>query len=172
MNVWFTSDTHFNHTNIIEYCDRPFDSVEEMNETIIRRWNDRVDHDDHVYHLGDVGLGRAGDLNPILNRLNGKIYLIRGNHESCAQNKMNRDRFEWIRYYYILNCGMYNPDWNDYELILFHFPIETWNKRHYGTVHLHGHIHSGDQKTSENRFDVGVDSWGFEPVRLEEFIPI
>lgn len=170
MTVWFTSDTHFNHSNIIEYAERPFSDVEEMNETLIKKWNDRVGVDDHVYHLGDFALGRAKDVSNIIDRLNGKIHLIIGNHESCAQKRINRNKFQWIKRYYELNLGHYNPKLNDVSIVLFHFPIETWNKSHYGQLHFHGHVHSSMPKTALNRFDVGVDAWDYRPVSLEEFM--
>ena len=79
--VFFTSDTHFNHMNIISYCQRPFRDIHEMNETIIVNWNNAVAPDDIVFHLGDFCLGGANEWNRILDRLNGRIYLILGNHD-------------------------------------------------------------------------------------------
>jgi calcineurin-like phosphoesterase family protein len=73
--LFFTADTHFGHANIIKYCQRPFSSVEEMNETLIANWNRVVAAEDTVYHLGDVALG---DAKPVLDRLKGKIVLIVG----------------------------------------------------------------------------------------------
>ena len=74
--VFFTSDTHFNHTNIIRFCDRPFGSTEEMNEKLIGNWNSVVGPDDIVFHLGDFCLGGSAEWTKVLDRLNGKIYLI------------------------------------------------------------------------------------------------
>ena len=79
--VFFTSDTHFNHTNIIRFCNRPFKDVTHMNETIIANWNSVVGPDDIIFHLGDFYLGSSAECINVLNRLNGKIYLIAGNHE-------------------------------------------------------------------------------------------
>lgn len=79
--VFFTSDTHFNHMNIISYCQRPFRDIHEMDETIIVNWNNAVAPDDIVFHLGDFCLGGANEWNRILDRLNGRIYLILGNHD-------------------------------------------------------------------------------------------
>ena len=78
--VYFISDTHFNHKNIIKYCNRPFDSIEQMNETLINNWNDIVSDKDIIYHLGDFALGSKELILDIVNRLNGSKYLIRGNH--------------------------------------------------------------------------------------------
>jgi calcineurin-like phosphoesterase family protein len=79
--VYFTSDTHFYHSNIIGFCKRPFKNVEDMNETLIGNWNRVVSQDDIVFHLGDFCLGGSHEWTKILNRLNGKIYLILGNHD-------------------------------------------------------------------------------------------
>ena len=76
--VFFTSDTHFYHANIIELCHRPFRSVDNMNEMLIANWNKVVGADDIVFHLGDFCLGNSGKWNRILDRLNGMIYLILG----------------------------------------------------------------------------------------------
>ena len=84
--VFFTSDTHFNHTNIIRFCNRPFKDVSHMNETIISNWNRVVSPEDIVFHLGDFCLGGSAEWVNVLNRLNGKIYLISGNHDRITRN--------------------------------------------------------------------------------------
>ncbi len=84
MTVWFTSDTHFAHRNVIEFCKRPFASIEEMDEEIIRRWNERVEPGDRVYHLGDFAFG---DHDPYLSRLNGMKNLVIGNHDGGRWRK-------------------------------------------------------------------------------------
>ena len=82
--IWFTSDTHFNHTNILKYepNTRPFATIEEMNETIISNWNKVVGEEDTIYVLGDFFMGLLTDIEPIFKRLNGKVILIRGNHDT------------------------------------------------------------------------------------------
>lgn len=75
--IYFISDTHFCHSNIIKYCDRPFKDVKEMNETIINNWNNIVTNEDIVYHLGDFCLSTDDEIKNIFNRLNGTIILIR-----------------------------------------------------------------------------------------------
>ena len=81
MRIFVVADTHFNHENIIRYCNRPFNNVYEMNEKIIENWNSVVEKDDTVYHLGDYGFGKKEELQEIFNRLNGIKYLIMGNHD-------------------------------------------------------------------------------------------
>ena len=94
--VFFTSDTHFYHGNIIRFCNRPFEDVEMMNETIISNWNNTVGLDDTVFHLGDFCLGGSAEWTKILDRLNGKIYLILGNHDLKNLRQGYVDRFEHV----------------------------------------------------------------------------
>lgn len=98
--VFFTSDHHFGHTNILKFCNRPFNSIDEMNEELIKRWNEKISPEDEVYHLGDFALTTSEQFKEIINRLNGTIYLIVGNHEGTALG--NRKRFKWIKEYYEL----------------------------------------------------------------------
>ena len=79
MEMFFTGDHHFGHANIIKYCNRPFNSVEEMDEMLIDEWNYVVNPDDIVYHLGDIAFS-MNELDKIIRRLNGTIYIIPGNH--------------------------------------------------------------------------------------------
>ena len=94
--VFFTSDTHFYHGNIIRFCNRPFKDVGMMNETIISNWNNTVGLDDIVFHLGDFCLGGSAEWTKILDRLNGKIYLILGNHDLKNLRQGYVDRFEHL----------------------------------------------------------------------------
>ena len=94
--IWFTSDTHFYHSNIIGFCKRPFKNVEDMNETLIENWNRVVGQDDIVFHLGDFCLGGSAEWTKILDRLNGKIYLIMGNHDLKNIRQGYINRFEHV----------------------------------------------------------------------------
>ena len=85
--TYLVSDTHFNHSNIIKYCSRPFSNIEEMNKVIIDNWNNIVDKEDTVYHLGDFGFGTKEELKEIFDKLNGKKYLIMGNHDRRVGKK-------------------------------------------------------------------------------------
>jgi len=82
MKIWITSDSHFNHENIIKYCKRPFHSLEQMNETLIEKWNKNVAKEDLVIHLGDFAFGSAEKMEEIRRKLNGIIIVLAGNHES------------------------------------------------------------------------------------------
>lgn len=161
MTVYFTGDTHFSHKNIIKYDSRPYSSVEEMNEALIKNWNAIVQTTDSVYHLGDVGIGRPAALRAILDRLNGKIFLIRGNHDKTAEHKLCRDRFEWIKDYHfaVFNDGI--------KIALFHYALRVWDRSHRGAWNLYGHSH-GRLKPIEGSLslDIGVNSWDYKPVSL------
>ena len=104
-HTFFTSDTHFNHANIISFCNRPFKDVEQMNEVMIANWNHVIGKDDSVFHLGDFCLGGAAEWTKILDRLNGKIYLIMGNHDlkNIRQGFISRALKVGIR-----KCGNYS----------------------------------------------------------------
>lgn len=165
--IFFTSDHHFGHKNINKFSNRPFSSVEEMDEELIKRWNEKVSPEDEVYHMGDVGLMSSGKLKSILDRLNGKIYLIKGNHESSALDCASR--FEWIKDYFELTVKDAEAYKGEQFIVLFHYAIKEWNASHYGTWHLYGHYHGGlaDDSTSRS-IDIGVDCHNFYPLSYEE----
>lgn len=162
-NVFFTADTHFNHAKCCDLFRKGrFSSLEEMNESIIERWNSRVTKGDRVYHLGDVALGGASEARKILDRLNGQIFLIRGNHERVAEHKLCMSRFVWIKDYFGLKFG-------DQKIYLCHYAFRTWNCAHHGSWNLHGHSHGTLLELPNARqCDVGVDCWDFYPVSFEE----
>lgn len=151
--IWFTSDTHFLHANIIRFSNRPFNDVDHMTEELIRAWNEVVDPDDDVYHMGDVSLGRADKTVTILNRLNGNIHLITGNHEKSVLDKeYTRNRFVWIKPYHEMYIGKQT-------IVLCHYSFRVWNKSHHGSYMLYGHSHDSMEKEPWGRsMDVGVDS--------------
>lgn len=165
--IFFTSDHHFGHENIIRFCDRPFADAKEMNEVMIERWNEKVKPKDEVYHLGDFGLTYMENLATILDQLNGKKYLIAGNHEGAA--KQNPHKFEWIKDYYELKVK--DPDCKNgvQRIILFHYAMRTWRGAGRGNWHLYGHSH-GNLPDLEDMlsFDIGVDAHDFYPLSYEE----
>lgn len=165
--IYYTADLHFGHKNIIEYEDRPYKDVHEMNIKLIENWNSKVKLNDDIYVLGDfafVGKNLPMDiLMSFINQLNGKIHLIRGNHDSWVDKKSFNPRlFESIDYYKeIKDQGK--------DIVLCHYPIENWNGAEYGSIHLHGHLHKHPTKLYRpNRFNVGVDCYKYYPVTLDE----
>ena len=171
---FYTSDLHLDHKRIIEYEDRPYYDIEDMNQDIIRRWNKKVGPDDEVYILGDFCFDNKGPRTMnFLNQLNGKKYLIVGNHDAFLSSKnFDRSLFEWIKNYAEIYDG------EDF-VCLFHYPIAVWNKKHHGAYHLYGHIHKNTGNSGhhplefnlgDHAFNVGVDVRNFEPKTLKELI--
>ena len=156
MATWFTSDTHFGHIRIIELAHRPFGTVEEMDETMIARWNERVATGDLIYHLGDFALA---DHNIYLPRLNGQKRLIIGNHDHSNRVKKAAG---WNTINDMLTVKV-----DDVSIVLCHYGLRVWNKSHYGALHFYGHSH-GSLPGDSQSIDVGVDCWDFRPISLEE----
>jgi calcineurin-like phosphoesterase family protein len=156
MKQFFISDTHFNHKNIIRYVSRPFGSVDEMNEEMIRRWNSVVTNDDIVYHNGDFGFGSG--LGNILDRLNGKaIYLIKGNHDR-PMKAINRIGFDGIFDTLVVEDG-------GLFLGMSHYPNSIVGKR--CDIYLYGHVHNNDSPTPWNHVNICVEKADYYPVDLE-----
>lgn len=160
-NIFFTADTHFNHQGILIH--RPqYTSLDEMNNSIITRWNSRVKKGDRVYHLGDFALGHPKSAANILDNLNGQIYLILGNHDSVAQNNTVKHKFLWQK-------DFYYGDFNGQKIALSHYAMRTWRSSHKGSWQLYGHSHGSlSELPYLKSFDVGVDCWSFYPVSFEE----
>jgi len=158
--VWFTSDTHFGHKNIIRYSNRPFDSVEEMDEELIKNWNAVVGENDIVYHIGDVSLTKYDKTLHILSRLNGRKHLITGNHEKSVMSKeYNRQMFESINQ--LKKIYVEDPDvkGGKQAIVLCHFAMRVWDKSHHGAWHLYGHSHDSlEYEKWGKSMDVGVDA--------------
>ena len=171
--------THFNHENIIRFCKRPFKDVNHMNEEIIKRWNNVVKPDDIVFHLGDFAWGGSDVWSKTLNRLNGHIYLIEGNHDEKNLRQGYYSKFEHVAYQmhiYIEGQSIY----------LNHYPFLCFAGTYRGeeaTWQLFGHVHSGPNNTGldvdrlahlfPTQYDVGVDNNNFTPVsfyQLREII--
>lgn len=151
--VFFTGCTHFGHANIIRLCNRPFSSVEEMDEVLVENWNKTIKKGDTVYHHGDFAYKGKASHDEYLSKLNGNILLIQGNH----------DPSRWGQPYRELKL--------DKKLIvMMHYPIEEWNGYFRGAIHTHCHTHKPDLVSAKRRFNVGVDSCNYTPISLEEIL--
>ena len=169
--VYFTSDTHFNHTNIISYCQRPFKNVDEMNERIIANWNEVVGENDIIFHLGDFCLGGAAEWTRLLERLNGKIYLIMGNHDRKNIRQVFMDRFEHVAMQMHIEVGKQ-------RIYLNHYPFLCFEGGYKDVWQLFGHVHTRKSNTGidagrlqylyPTQYDVGVDNNNFAPVSFEQ----
>lgn len=166
--LFFTSDHHFGHTNIIKLCNRPFSSIEEMNEVLIQKWNEKISPEDEVYYLGDFAMTKDTELiADILDQLNGTIYLITGNHEGAALN--HRKRFKWIKEFHELKVK--DPDCKNgvQRIVLFHYAMRVWRGELRGNWHLYGHSHGSlPDEPHRKTFDIGVDCHDFYPLSYEE----
>lgn len=166
MKKFYTSDLHLGHFNIIRLCNRPFQTIEEMNEILIKNWNSKVGKDDEVYILGDMFY--KCDIQMVkdtLNQLNGKKYLIKGNHDVFLKQLNWRDYFERVESYMEIDDGKR-------MVCLFHYPIEEWNGYYRKSYMLYGHVHENmcNVKEHERKFNVGVDVNDFMPMTLDEMI--
>ncbi len=132
MKIFFTSDTHFGHANIIKYCNRPFESVNQMDEVLINNWNSVVRPDDEVYHLGDFSFA---DPKKYVYRLNGKIHLIKGNHDYRRKDRLFLEAgIVWVK-------DLFELKKVDPNIVLCHYAMRVWPKSHYGAWQLYGHSH-------------------------------
>ena len=169
MNIFFSSDTHWNHSRIIQYCNRPFSCIGEHDESLIQNWNSVVKKTDQIYHLGDIAFGQPEFLRKnILDRLNGKIYLIKGNHDKALKKEIFSSKFEWVKDYFELNIQI--PEKK--RLVLCHYHFLTWNKKLFGSWHLYGHSHQTENKQEDLSYDVGVDANEYRPVHIDQLIKV
>lgn len=162
-NIWITSDTHYSHRNIIRYCNRPFNTIEEHDEELIRRFNSRVGYDDIVYHLGDFCLGDSRASTNIYRRLNGREkILIKGNHDKLRNY---RDIFTAIQDVLLLKLSKSASDW----IWLSHYAHARWPHAHHGALHVFGHSH-GHFKGLGRSMDIGVDTSNYYPYHIDEIV--
>lgn len=177
--VWFTSDTHFFHRNVIEYCKRPFDSLEDMHDSMIRDWNIVVRPDDTVYILGDFCFGGAGKIAGINAHLNGNKILIRGNHDDKRVLRSQDLGFAQVIDSTSQGHRIELPGLTAY---LSHYPYagggdssheeRFTNKRMVddgSSILLHGHVHQ-HWKRKGRMLNVGVDVWDYMPISPEMVI--
>ena len=172
--VFYTSDLHLGHENILHLCNRPFKDIEEMDRTIIENWNKRVHKRDTVYLLGDVLWDRRR-VGEYMSALNGKKILITGNHDGpWAKKAANQGYFESVLPYLETHL-------NGYAVTMCHYPMLEWkgsreDPPHRIGYHIHGHIHNrvADEYIplyrQFNALNAGMDVNGFVPVTFEELL--
>jgi calcineurin-like phosphoesterase family protein len=181
MTVWFSSDLHFGHANIIGYSDRPFRDVGAMNRAMIERWNAVVAPYDTVWMLGDIALGRIEESLPLVGQLNGVKRLVAGNHDRCWPS-LGTKADKWVERY--LDAGFTEIANNEVTLQVgdtsvraCHFPYRGDSHDHDRYVEerpvddggwlLHGHVHER-WRQRERMINVGVDAWNYQPVSETE----
>jgi calcineurin-like phosphoesterase family protein len=171
---YYIADTHFSHKNIIKYEDRPFTSVEQMNNIMIEKWNKKVKEGDNVYILGDFAFATESICRALLSILKGNKFLIWGNHDKDIKHNKDIQRyFVWCKDYHVIYDKINSKE---IPIILFHYPIQVWDRKHHGSIHLYGHIHSDKENHHPmvsnlvNAYNVGVDVNNFEPMTIQELI--
>lgn len=163
-NVWFTADTHFGHSRIIEYCKRPFKDHEEMDEAILERFNSRIKRGDLLYHLGDIAWS-SYNLEDFFGRLNTKaVHLVYGNHDKQPPNVYSK-YVQWQGDYKRITVG-------SVPIVLFHYPIRSWNHKGRGGFQLYGHCHGSLEPGLGRSMDVGVDTHDFYPYHWDEIYDV
>ena len=158
---YITSDEHMGHRNIIKYCNRPFDDVQEMDETIIERHNEVVRDGDTVIHAGDYTLQPTKErAEQYIRRLNGHHIFISGSHD------------RWLGKNHPIQ--IYERKFNGILFVVCHYALHVWAQSHYGSYMLYGHSHSGlshtDKEPIGKVLDVGVDGHNFYPWSVDEII--
>jgi len=169
---YFISDHHWGHISIIKMSNRPFNNLHEMNLFMIDEWNKTVGINDDVYYLGDL----MYKMNPkhfvrnVLNKLNGKIYLIIGNHDEKHLHKYIH-RFEWAKDVHYMNYEYNNKIYN---FVLYHYPIYSWKGIYKGYIHIHGHTHKKKEIETipkrGNILNVNCEFLDYKPISIEEII--
>jgi calcineurin-like phosphoesterase family protein len=172
-NIFFCSDLHENHANVIKYDNRPFKDVSHMNAELIRRWNNKVGVNDTVFYLGDLTFRKdIEEIKIFVNQLNGKIHFIYGNHDDDRIiTKLNR--FETISDYVTLSILDKDSPRKYQDIMLSHYAILSWDKSHHGSWHLHGHSHQSLVKPNPEYYkrkviDIGCNGWDYEPLSYNE----
>ena len=149
MRYWFTSDSHFHHEKIIEFSERPFKDLQEMEDEIIKRWNNKVKPEDTVFHIGDFGFGTKKE--EMLKKLNGHVVIIKGNHDSSRMSIM-------------LDCTI------EYGGRFWHLVHDPQDAK--GEFNICGHVHNNWHCIRISNVgwavNVGVDVNNFTPVSIEE----
>ena len=187
-NLFFTSDTHYNHSNICrattrwtdaDNVTRDFKSLDHMNDTIVNNINEVVGENDILIHLGDWSFGGFENIEEFRSRITCKnIHLVLGNHDHhIERNKDNIQRlFSSVNHYSNLDVRrpslMKKGEMNKFKFVLMHFPIASWDGMNDNVMHLHGHVHlPKHQRIAEGRaMDVGVDGNDMNPLGLFEVL--
>ncbi len=151
--TFIIADTHFGHENIIKYCQRPFTNVEQMDRVMIHNWNEVVSDNDLVYHLGDFALANGNRVIELIERLNGEIILIRGNHDRSGTARFLSYGFKEV--HKRLDIGKY---------ILTHVPLPILPE---GKVNIHGHVHGGIRSDAIGYICCSVEIIGYRPTLFD-----
>lgn len=175
MKIWFSSDHHFGHANIIKYCNRPYETVANMNALMEAAWNSVVELEDTVYYLGDFAM-QPHMVTDIVPRLNGTKILIAGNHDKCHGGAS-----KWIEHYtaagFVSIHKHLDMEIAGESVLLHHFPYRNEtdsSQKHYGSRPVdrgrwlvHGHVHNR-WKVLNKQINVSVEAWNFKPASIAD----
>ena len=169
MNLYI-SDIHFGHKNVIMFDKRPFADVEEMDKTIIKLWNHRVNPEDDVYIVGDFCYKSANSPEWYMKQLAGHKHLIKGNHDGVILESP-----EAMKYFESIDKLTHVSD-GDKQIVLCHYPMAEWYKSHHGSWHIYGHIHGNKtdtfefMKTREHAVNAAACINRYTPASMDELI--
>ena len=161
MNVFVISDHHFYHENIIKYCNRPFNSLREMNYTMIEKWNSVVSENDTVLHLGDFSFGDKRIVSRVRKHLNGKIYMVKGNHDKHGVSWYNNVGITMFKKPFMI------------DNFLFSHAKKTDIKP--DVIGIHGHSHNHLPLLTENKwknkwYNVSVENLDYTPIKIKDLL--
>ena len=163
-NIWLTADTHFGHSNIMRYCNRPFTTHEEMDETMITRFNEVIKKGDILYHLGDLAWSTYPLRSGFLDRLNTKeVHLVLGNHDD--PKRLRNEPFRTQK-----DINRITLDGGRVMIVMCHYAMRTWRNQGHGAYQLYGHSHGKLADSGMRQMDVGVDTNNFYPYHIDEVI--
>jgi len=180
-SIWFSSDWHFCHDNILKYCSNTrghYSNIEEMNEDIIKNINAKVSKGDILYFLGDFGFCKnIDDAVKIIERINCDIFFIKGNHDRKVLIKKIKALPNIVGVEDLHSIKIDDPDaiHGKQMIVMCHYPLEVWDRSHYGALMIHGHSHGTLPVNLERmRLDVGIDCnnmqiFSYEDIKLHMF---
>ena len=166
--IYYVGDLHFGHQSAIKFDNRPFSSVEEMDQILIELWNKKIGNKDLVYVVGDFAYRNTKSFDWYLKQLKGKKYLIIGNHD----NKLLKDSTA-ISYFEGVDKMCHVKD-DGKNICICHYPLAEWNGMYHGTYHVYGHIHNSTNatfqfmRTLDRALNCGVAINGYAPVTFQE----
>lgn len=168
--IYYTADLHFGHKKILKMDKRPFETIEEHDRVLIERWNARVRPEDQVYILGDFCVYSKNSPISYLEQLNGRKYLITGNHDfALVKDSEAMAKFEKVEKMLSVMDGQY-------RIVLCHYPIAEWERYFRGGWHIYGHIHGNRKgafqymRKEERALNAGIMINHYQPVTMEELI--
>lgn len=175
--IWFAADYHLGHKLLaalrgfapgwgkewFDHRDINPDDVHQMNQAIVRRHNEFVQPGDDFYFLGDLGLADPRGLIKYVRQMNGNWHVIRGNHNGVMEAIHKIEPFCWVKDRYVLQTQIGD---DKMQIVLDHYPLESWQNRQHGAVHLHGHCHGKLERNDPRRLDVGIDAGNDRPLNI------